>query len=260
MKVHRYAVSAGFGSLGASVSTAAAFGLASMGLVFALVIAAPTIHAEQDASAGQAAEGAEAAPTGPLSDERWAEFKEMLRAGEKRKVKKALEQPGFVNRATEDGRTPLFAIGHTDNEELIGLVMAAGPDTTVLDSEGKTALIYVAKMGNAVATRALLAKGADADAVDPGGRGGLIYAAVEGNVEVTRALLEGGTDPNQRDRNGATALIYAAAKGFYAVPALLLEFEADPNLRTRDGQTAVALARRQNAQRVVRLLERHGAR
>lgn len=199
----------------------------------------------------------------PTPDERYEEFREALREGEKRRVRRMVEEPGFLALETASGRTPVFALDvadSADEEELIDLVLAARPDLEHRDQDGHTPLIHVAATGNELAVGRLLAVGADHAATDPAGRTALTHAAVQGHLRVAEVLLEAGAEVDVRDRNGATPLVYACAKGFYNVPNLLLEHGADPNVRTRSGDTALALAERGNAQRVVRLLLRHGAR
>lgn len=191
---------------------------------------------------------------------RYSAFKESLREGEKRRVKKMMEAPDFFQTRIEDGKTPIFALAYAKDEEMIALVLERRPDLTHQDTQGFTVLHFAAQRGNGAAVKGLLASGADAAATDPGGRPALIHAAVGGHVEATRALIEAGADVDATDRNGASALVYAAAKGYYDVPRLLLEAGADPNLSTESGETALALARRENAQRLERLLRRHGAR
>lgn len=199
----------------------------------------------------------------PTPDERYEEFRDAVREGEKRRVRRMVEEPGFLALETTSGRTPVFALDiadSADEEELIDLVLAARPDLAHRDQDGRTPLIHVAAAGNELAVARLLAAGADHAATDPAGRTALTHAAVQGHLRVAEVLLEAGAEVDVRDRNGATPLVYACAKGFYNVPNLLLERGADPNVRTRTGDTALELARRGNAQRVVRLLLRHGAR
>ena len=195
----------------------------------------------------------------PSADERIQEFRDDVRKGNKRSVRKAVEEPGFLELVGSNGRTPVFALVAALDVEVVDTVLGAKPDLEFRDPDGKSVLLVAAEGGHGMVIERLLAAGAEVGATDPGGRTALSYAALGGHVETARVLIAGGAEVDVRDRNGATPLIYASVKGFYAVAKVLLEHGADAKATTRDGTSALALAKRKNAQRVVRLLRRHGA-
>lgn len=130
----------------------------------------------------------------------------------------------------------------------------------------------------------LLKQGADLHGVGPRGENLLAIAAEQGNLRLVKRLLVMGMDIDATDAYGATPLILAVdyrsvwnsdPTSYFLQPlvspadrqklvAFLLEHGADINARTPDRSerylyTALGIARRQNADGIVQMLQAHGA-
>lgn len=85
-----------------------------------------------------------------------------------------------------------------------------------------------------------------------------MWAAFESQPNAMRRLIAAGADLNAADCNGWTALMHAAAADSEQSVAILLDARADLTLKNAHGKTVLWLAR--YSPRIVRLLQRHGAR
>ncbi|XP_011408170.2 PREDICTED: ankyrin repeat domain-containing protein 50-like, partial [Amphimedon queenslandica] len=74
----------------------------------------------------------------------------------------------------------------------------------------------------------LLSAGADVNLIDTDGDTALIEAAREGNCDVVELLLKKGADPSHSNNYGETALVAAASREYSNIVQLLSE-EDDPN-------------------------------
>jgi ankyrin repeat protein len=100
--------------------------------------------------------------------------------------------------------------GHADVAELL---LAAGADVGVKDSDGRTPLHLAARYGHADVAEPLLAAGADAEAKDSYNRTPLHRAAWYGHTDVVEQLLAAGADVEVKDSGGQTPLHLAARGG-----------------------------------------------
>lgn len=95
--------------------------------------------------------------------------------------------------ADATGRTPLLAAARHRSikmEDVVVYLIAGGADVNRADNEGWTPLMGAASKGRAVAVTALIEAGADVHARNAVGKSALDYAREDGNGEV-EALLEG---------------------------------------------------------------------
>ena len=97
------------------------------------------------------------------------------------------------------------------------------------------------------------------DARNFGGSTLLMYAAGNGNLAVVKYLLAQGANPNARDNRGWTPLAMAASKDHAGVFKILLQAGANPRALTKERESRRVLAERNNAYRVLGLLDDKGA-
>ncbi len=125
---------------------------------------------------------------------------------------------------------------------LVSILLEAGADPDVADSEGWTPLRASAWGGHASTVQVLLERGAQVDACDSEGRTALRAAAWAGHEEVVRALLNAGAQVDGEDRQGRTPLIAAAYMGHADIVTALLDAGAKPDHVDGEGRTALSVA------------------
>ncbi|CAL1401841.1 unnamed protein product [Linum trigynum] len=115
---------------------------------------------------------------------------------------------------------------------------------------------HCASVGDVEGLKATLASGADKDEEDSEGRTALHFACGYGEVKCAQILLEAGALVDALDKNKNTALHYAAGYGRKECVALLLENGAAVTLQNMDGKNPIDVAKLNNQQEVLKLLEK----
>ena len=171
--------------------------------------------------------------------------------------------------------TALHAATWGNDTETIRLLADAGLDVNAAHIAGFTPLINAANAGNLAAAKLLIAKGANVNAAagDPaqkvkagtialGNFTALHMAATSGSTEFVKVLLDAGANVNVHEARGMTPLMLAVATDRQDLDKtrMLISRGADVNAKNRDGETALDWARKINAQPVIELLLRTGAR
>uniref|UniRef100_A0A175YEP0 Uncharacterized protein n=1 Tax=Daucus carota subsp. sativus TaxID=79200 RepID=A0A175YEP0_DAUCS len=101
-----------------------------------------------------------------------------------------------------------------------------------------------------------LASGGDKDEEDSEGRTALHFACGYGEVKCAQVLLEAGAKVDALDKNKNTALHYAAGYGRKECVSLLLDHGAAVTLQNMDGKSPIDVAKLNNQQEVLKLLEK----
>jgi len=83
----------------------------------------------------------------------------------------------------------------------------------------------------------------------------LIISCKIGTEEIVQDLLEAGAKVDLIDKRGMTALHWAAKNGNEGIISSLLECGAKANMKDEEGRTAKAIAKEQNHQDCVEILE-----
>jgi ankyrin repeat protein len=192
-------------------------------------------------------------------------------------LEKAPDRRAYVNKATRLGRTALtVAAATTGALDSIKLLLTAGAEVNIADTDGVTPLIAASLADNAAVVRLLAEKGADINAKTTlaAPATALMGAAHAGNTELTKFLLSRKADVKaiSSDRSGnvkngpvafgyVNALHLAVIGGSVETVRLLLEAGAPVDTKDVRGMTALMIAvstDRPNVA-VVRLLLAHGA-
>ncbi|XP_026377086.1 ankyrin repeat domain-containing protein 2A-like [Papaver somniferum] len=135
-------------------------------------------------------------------------------------------------------------------------------DTPADDAEDETAnedesvVHHTASVGDVEGLKNALASGSDKDEEDSEGRTALHFACGYGEVKCAQVLLEAGAAVDALDKNKNTALHYAAGYGRKECVALLLDNGAAVTLQNLDGKTPIDVAKLNNQQDVLKLLEK----
>ncbi|XP_066366672.1 ankyrin repeat domain-containing protein 2A-like [Miscanthus floridulus] len=123
--------------------------------------------------------------------------------------------------------------------------------------EDESIVHHTASVGDVESLKKALEDGADKDEEDSEGRRGLHFACGYGELQCAQALLEAGAAVDAVDKNKNTALHYAAGYGRKDCVALLLESGAAVTLQNLDGKTPIDVAKLNNQDDVLKLLEKH---
>src|SRR6266511_623267 len=122
------------------------------------------------------------------------EIFDVIRAGDRARLEALLAaQPGLVNVRNESGHSPMLIAQYHHKRELVGVLLAAGPDLDVFDaaSVGRTARLAELLDGDPSLVNAY-----SRDGFFPLG-----LAAFFGHPEAVRLLLARGADVTQVARN-----------------------------------------------------------
>ncbi|KAH7663945.1 Myotrophin and similar proteins protein [Dioscorea alata] len=122
--------------------------------------------------------------------------------------------------------------------------------------EDESIVHHTASTGDVEGLKGALAAGADKDEEDSEGRRALHFACGYGEVKCAQVLLEAGAAVDALDKNKNTALHYAAGYGRKDCVALLLEHGAAVTLQNLDNKTPIDVAKLNNQDEVLKLLEK----
>lgn len=217
-------------------------------------------------------------------------FFEAIATGNNIKVAAFLANGQDANQPDPGGLLPLCAAVFGNNPEALDLLLEAGADPNLADSDGHTPLYHAAKQGRIGMTAQLLIHGArpaglagdsfhtlinatghltgaireritasaavreTLDMTDDFGTTPLMAAVERGNLLVVEQILDMGADISATDRDLNTAL-HRAARGYSPDMAkLLLERGARLDMKNVDGKTPLDLAREPGSVAAVREL------
>ncbi|KAF5813801.1 putative ankyrin repeat-containing domain, STI1 domain-containing protein [Helianthus annuus] len=123
-------------------------------------------------------------------------------------------------------------------------------------NEDESIVHQTASVGDVEGLKKALESGADKDEEDAEGRTALHFACGYGEVKCAQVLLEAGAKVDALDKNKNTALHYAAGYGRKECVALLLDNGAAVTLQNMDGKTPIEVAKLNNQNDVLKLLEK----
>ena len=146
-----------------------------------------------------------------------------------------------INIADKTGETCLIhaAIGDCSSEVLQAII-DYGADVNAIDKDSRTALIWACKRKHVDAIHVLLKAGSNTNIADTNGKTCLMYAVdAVCSKEVLQALIDHGADVNATDKNNRTALIGACTKRLLDAIHVLLKAGSDTNIADKDGNTCL---------------------
>lgn len=203
-----------------------------------------------------------------------------------------LQQAGGTNALPQkDPRTSkreqqLFTSARKGKTDAIFQLIASGVSPNITDNKGNTPLMEAARKGQAGSVKQLLQNGADIDMRNGKGQsalavavankrtgvfkplldaqptdvlGPLMQAADAADVKTLKALAQAGLDIDQ-EQSGRTLLMQAILDKQDKRALALIEAGADINAATDGYKNALYLAEATNNQKIIRALEREGAR
>jgi uncharacterized protein len=214
------------------------------------------------------------------------EIFDVIRAGDKGRLEALLAaQPGLVNVRNDQGHSPVLIAQYHHKRDLVGVLLAAGPELDIFDaaSVGRTARVaelldrdpslvnaysrdgffplgLAAFFGYPETVRLLLARGADVTQVARNPMGiQAIHAAVGGpSREAVELVVEAGAPINAQQHKGWTALHEVVNKKDLDLTRYFLAHGADPKVQNDDGKSAIGLAADQGSTDILKLLKGQG--
>jgi ankyrin repeat protein len=190
-----------------------------------------------------------------------------LRANEataRKTVNLLLAKGADVNAADANGQTPLMLAQFEQLPDAAKLLLARHANLNAADHQGRTALMQAAAADDRPMVERLLARGADVNRRDKAGKTALMLAVDDGENDLYRQQRQR-EDDHLRNAHGENPPPIARKdlpnlEGHPEMLKLLLQHHADVNAVAQDGATALKLARRNDFQRAVALLQQAGAR
>src|SRR6266536_4403750 len=141
-----------------------------------------------------------------------SDYRAVLRSGEVRKLREALDQGASPNARDASGSTPLMHAAVYGDRACLGLLLERGADANATNAAGATALMRAAFDHEKV--RLLVERGAEVNAHSALGNTALMLAARPWNSHrAVELLLAHGAEAQATNRWGANALMAAAAGG-----------------------------------------------
>jgi len=171
-----------------------------------------------------------------------------------------------VNARDPHGRTPLMVAGYKRDVAIATALVAAGADVNARDSQAYD-LITIAAVANDVPMLKLaIASGGNTGLItSPYDGTALIAAAHLGHVEVVQTLIDAKAPLDHVNNLRWTALIESivlgdGGKNHIACLKALVDAGADVNISDGGGVTPLTLAKRRGYTKMVKILEKAGAR
>ena len=133
---------------------------------------------------------------------------EACKRGDRSEVIDLLSKGADVDKADENGETPLL-LAFRKNFEIVELLLSVkGIDVNKADKDGKTPLMNACYFGHVDTVKKFLkVEGIDVNKADKDGKTPLMQACIEGHIDVARVLLAAeDIDINKKNRDGYTAL------------------------------------------------------
>jgi ankyrin repeat protein len=170
------------------------------------------------------------------------------------------ENPALVNCPRENGgESPLILAVQKASVELTLMLLAAGADVNLPNTDGSTALMFAAAERCACFTHLLLRCGAQVNAKSKDGWTALMYATETGNNEAARCLIAAGAEIDDSDWTGRTSIMFAAMEGKSDTIRLLCALGASIDHKNVFGMTALMYAVMHSHATAVRTLAELGA-
>ncbi|WP_206732271.1 ankyrin repeat domain-containing protein [Halarcobacter mediterraneus] len=168
-------------------------------------------------------------------------------------LKKMLLFKPKINLPRAKGRTLIFDLVNEPNLDLIKLVVNAGVDLNIEDTEGNTPLSYMIDHGLKITKQRekeqflerlvfLLKFRVDVNTIDKEGRTIFHKAVMADDIEIVEKLLTKKTNLDIKDKQGRTALHHTQWKGNYKIARLLIAAGADINAADYAGFTILNYA------------------
>lgn len=133
----------------------------------------------------------------------------------------------------------LHQAASADNQEIVHILIDAGADVNIKDSDGQTSLHQAVVSCNANIVEILINAGANLNIQDNLGRTALYQAAHHSFIDIIYILSRAGADLNIKNNNGYAALHSAVLVNHRKVVQALIDAGADLDIQNKNGYTAL---------------------
>ena len=167
-----------------------------------------------------------------------------------------------VNAKNKHNITALMQACKRGDVEIINILLSAGADSSIADTNGATSIHYAVVGGGSKGTlQAIIDHGADVNASNKDNVTALMMACWMGNVEAINVLLNTGADLNIADgKLGITCIQLAVCKSCSKdVLEALIDHGADVNATNKDNVTALMIACQNGNMEAISILLNAGA-
>jgi ankyrin repeat protein/L-ascorbate metabolism protein UlaG (beta-lactamase superfamily) len=190
------------------------------------------------------------------------EIHRAIEAGDVARVKQILQEDPSAISQPDDSQfrdPPLMVAAATGNVEVARLLLDAGADIDIGDSDNSTALGVAAirRQGEMVAF--LIEKGADVNRRDRKADYPLSFAVYGRDEAIIQQVLDAGADLYFLNPQGETLLHIACGRGVRNLTELLLEKNTQVNAQSEHGDTPLGNAVAGGHAEIAQLLLEHGA-
>lgn len=142
-------------------------------------------------------------------------------------VKYLIECGANVNACEGESWTPLEAAVHENASDIVKMLLDAGANPYVIDSDfGDSLLMQAAEDGNPKCVKLILGLGVDINHRNHDGETALLYAVNRRLPHIVLDLLRAGANPNIKDNAGTSPLAFALTYKNYECAEILLRFRA----------------------------------
>ena len=149
-----------------------------------------------------------------------------------------------VNATNKNNLTALMIACMKGNIDVINVLLNAGADHSIVDTDGKTWIHYAVRGGSSKETlQVIINHGADVNATNKNNLTALMIACMKGYIDAIDVLLSAGADPSIADTKGETWIHYAV-QGDCSKEILqaTIDHGADVNSTNMNGETALLVA------------------
>ena len=155
-----------------------------------------------------------------------------------------------INKKDISGKCPLHWAAEQGHFDTVRLLINLG---------AQPALTLLAYNGQKTSLQMLLLAGADPNMRDSDGHTALTRAALMSHEDIVRLLLQSNANPNEGDQYDNTPLHAAAREGSKRIAQILIDGGADPNKRNISARTPIYSAICRNRKDMVKLMMDNGA-
>jgi ankyrin repeat protein len=164
-----------------------------------------------------------------------------------------LEQGANVNKADEEGLTPLLHASKTGyNEEILDLLLNHKADLNAKDAKGYTALHWAIRLNEEDLVEHLLSRNANVKVKTS--EEGFTPLHLATNPRVAEMLLDRQAEINAKDGEGNTPLIGAIRQGNDDVIRLLISSRADFNIQNNAGDSPIHFIAKEGRETLLKFL------